>query len=172
MEFFAKLDGVTQDYMTGDKLITFRADDLNISDVSILQDIRLKVKAEKARKHRSLDCNRYLWALIGKMAENLRTDKWTIYLKMLKQYGQFTYVVIRPKAVETFKAQWRECEELGEIEVNGQKGIQFLCYFGSSTYDQSEIGVLIDGVISECKELGIDTLTPDEIAKMVEVWKV
>jgi hypothetical protein len=31
---------------------------------------------------------------------------------------------------------------------------------------------LIDGVVGECKELNIETLTPDELARMKSEWGV
>ena len=124
------------------------------------------------REKRSLDANAYLWVLLQKIAEVLRTDKWSVYLQMLKRYGQFTYIVVKPGAVEAVKKQWRECEEIGEIDVNGTKAVQMLCYYGSSTYDTKQMSVLIDGVVSECQELGIETLPPDELKMLKERWGI
>lgn len=133
---------------------------------------KLKIKAEKYREKRSLDANAYLWVLLQKMAEALYTDKWSVYLQMLKKYGQFTYIVVKPSAVDAVKKQWRESEEIGEINVNGANAVQMLCYYGSSTYDTKEMSVLIDGVVDECKDLGIETLPPDELRIMKERWGV
>lgn len=33
-----------------------------------------------------------------------------------------------------------------------------------------EMSVLIDGVISECKDLGIETMPPDELALLKSKW--
>ena len=44
-------------------------------------------------------------------------------------------------------------------------------YLGSSTYDSQEMSVLLDGVVSECEELGIPTQTNDRIIKMLETWE-
>ena len=91
---------------------------------------------------------------------------------MLRRYGQFTYIVVKPRAVDGVKKQWRESEEVGEIDVNGEKAVQMLCYYGSSTYDTREMSVLIDGVVSECKELDIETISPTELREMKERWGV
>ena len=32
--------------------------------------------------------------------------------------------------------------------------------------DSKEFAILLDGVISECNEVGIATLTPDEVARL------
>lgn len=43
-------------------------------------------------------------------------------------------------------------------------------YFGSSTYDTKEMSTLIDGIVSECRELDIETETPEKLALMCEEW--
>ena len=45
-----------------------------------------------------------------------------------------------------------------------------LCYFGSSTYDTKEFSVLLDGVISEMREMGIQTPTSEEMERMKIEW--
>ena len=41
---------------------------------------------------------------------------------------------------------------------------------GSHTYDTKEMSRLIDGTVSEAKELGIETMTPNEIERMKQQW--
>ena len=60
--------------------------------------------------------------------------------------------------------------ELGEVTINGQKGIQLQCYFGSSTYDTKEFTRLLDGVISEARELGINLISNADRALMLAEW--
>ena len=76
---------------------------------------------------------------------------------MLKRYGTYTYICVKPKAVEAVKKQWREVEELGTVNINGQESVQLLCYFGSSTMNSHDFSILLDGVKSEMKELGLPT---------------
>ena len=112
------------------------------------------------KEKRSLSANGLLWSCLGEIATALRADKWDIYLQMLKRYGKYTYICVKPNVVDAVKVQWRECEEIGHININGQDSVQMLCYFGSSTMNSKEFSVLLDGVISEMKELGL--LTPSE----------
>ena len=175
MEFTGTIKAINQDFITGDVNITFSVNEkaLIFPEYERLKaSKRLSVVAKQYRKKRSLSANSYLWVMLQKMAEVLKTDKWSLYLRMLKQYGQFTYIVVKPSAVESVKKQWRECEEVGEVDVNGTKAVQMLCYYGSSTYDTKAMSVLIDGVASECKELGIETLPPTELARIKEQWGV
>jgi hypothetical protein len=109
------------------------------------------------KEKRSLSANGLLWSCLGEIASALRTDKWDVYLQMLKRYGTYTYICVKPNKVDAVKAQWRECEELGHVSINGQDSVQMLCYFGSSTMNTKEFSVLLDGVISEMKEMGIPT---------------
>ena len=130
----------------------------------------LVLKLEVERKKRSLDANAYLWVLLGKMATVLQTDKDAVYIEMLSRYGVYTHVVVKPNVAERVKQEWRTVRELGEITVNGKTGIQLQCYFGSSTYTTAEMATLIDGVISECKDMGIETATPAELERMKGEW--
>lgn len=136
-----------------------------------LKDKDLNIEIKQFREKRSLNANRLFWDCLGEIATALRTDKWSIYLQMLKRYGKYTYICVKPNVVEAVKNQWRECEEIGEIDINGQKSIQLLCYFGSSTYDSKEFSVLLDGVISEMKEMGLTTPSDEEFERVIEEWK-
>jgi hypothetical protein len=69
------------------------------------------------------------------------------------------------------RAQWRECEVIGEVNINGQKAVQMLCYFGSSTYDTKEFGRLLDGVISEMQEMGLETPASEDMRRALEQWE-
>lgn len=112
-----------------------------------------------------------MWACLGELAMALNTDKWSLYLQMLKDYGQFTYICVKPNAVESVKKQWRECEEVGKIDINGSEAVQLLCYFGSSTYNTKEFSVLLDGIISEMKDAGIPTPTSQEMKRSLAEWE-
>jgi hypothetical protein len=94
-----------------------------------------------------------------------------VYLEMLSRYGVFTHIVVKPNVVDRVKAEWRTVRELGEVTINGKTGIQLQCFFGSSTYDSKEFSVLLDGVIQEAEELGIETLGQAEAERMIAEWK-
>lgn len=130
----------------------------------------LSISIKEHRERRSLDANAYCWVLLQKLAEVLKSDKDILYEDMICKYGVFTHLIVKPSAVERVKEEWRAVRELGEVTVNGKTGIQLQCYFGSSTYDTKEMSVLIDGIVRECQELGIETLTPEEIADMKRKW--
>ena len=67
------------------------------------------------------------------LLDKLETTKDELYLIMLGKYGVFTHTVVKPNVVERVKEEWKLVkEELGQVTVNGQTGIQLQCYFGSS----------------------------------------
>lgn len=130
----------------------------------------LSVDIKQYRHKRSLDSNAYMWVLLSEMADKLKTTKDELYLQMLDRYGVFTHVVVKPSVVDRVKEEWRTVRELGEVTINGKTGIQLQCYFGSSTYNSKEMSVLLDGVVQEAKDLGINTLTQAEIELMKSEW--
>ncbi len=172
MEFTGKLQNVSRDWQTGQWNITFTMNEASaINEVNNIQSCeKLSIKAVKHRNKRSLDANAYCWVILQKIAEVLHQDKWNIYLEMLGKYGVFTHIIVKPNVVDKVKEEWRTVKELGEVNVNGVTGIQLQCYFGSSTYNTKEMSVLIDGIVYEAKELGIETLPPDELERMKIEW--
>jgi hypothetical protein len=131
---------------------------------------QLSVEIKQWRQRRSLDANAYLWVILNEMASAIGTSKDELYLEMLSRYGVFTHVVVKPNVAERVKQEWRTCRELGEVTVNGKSGIQLQCFFGSSTYDSKEFSTLLNGVISEAKELGIDTISESEKQRLLSGW--
>lgn len=168
MEAKARLVDVTTDFISKKMRVTFELD--SIVDPQEIQGKDLRLTAKIWRNKRSLDANGLLWVCLDKIASALNTDKWEVYLLMLKRYGKFTYVLLKPNAVEYTKSIWRESEVVGEIDVNGEKAVQMLCYFGSSSYDTKEFSRLLDGVISEMKEMGLDTPAQEEMDRMLAEW--
>ncbi len=175
MEWTGKVLSVGTDWLTGQMNIT-----LSINERSALQEIdsikdceKLSIKAVKYREKRSLDANALLWHCIGEIASAMSppAHKWDIYLLMLRRYGQFTYICAKENAVEQTKAQWRECEVVGDIDINGKKAVQLLCYFGSHTYNTKEFSVLLDGVISEMVQMGIPAPTSKQMRRSLELWE-
>ncbi len=173
MEFTGKFGSISIDWKTGERQVTFTVNEKTAVEslIALEGEEKLSIKAVKYRNRRSLDANALLWLCLGRLADALRTDKWEVYLQMLKRYGKFTYICVKPNVVDSVKAQWRECEVIGEVNINGQVAVQMLCYFGSSTFDTKEFSILLDGVISEMKEMGLETPTSKDMERALELWE-
>ena len=171
MECTGNLKGIVRDWNTNQCNITLSINEnFAISEIDKLKDDKLSIKIVKYRKKRSLDANALLWHCLGEIASSLQADKWDIYLQMLKRYGKYTYICVKPNMVDAVKAQWRESEVIGEVNINGSEAIQMLCYFGSSTYNTKDFSVLLEGVISEMKEMELETPLSEDMKRALEEW--
>lgn len=172
MQFTGTLQGVTRDWGTDMVHITFSINEEGaLREIEDLKDSKLSIEAKKHREKRSLDSNAYSWVLMQKIAEAVDSDKWSVYLRCLQDYSRaFTHVIVKPNAVDRMKELYRTCVDLGEVSVNGVTGHQLQVYYGSSTFDTKEMSVFLEGIVRECKQLGIETLTPAELARMNAEW--
>ena len=173
MECTGTLKSVSKNWISRKWEVTFEINEDITASIDKIRDKLLNLTAKIHREKRSLDANAYAWVLMQKIAEAIHTDKWSVYLMMLERYSPvFTHIIVRPEAVERVKGEWRTVKVLGPIQVNGSSGIQLQCYFGSSTFDSKEMASFIDRIVSECKEMGIETLPPDEIERMRREWGI
>lgn len=157
-------------------VVTFEMIDGDAEALEKLKEKDLDVEVKIHREHRSLDANKMLWACLGDMAKVLQRDSWDIYLMMLKRYGKYTTLLVRSEAVGMLKRQWREIDEVGDTTIVNEDGeaqrmVYLNCYFGSSTYDSKEFSHLLDGVISEMKEIGLTPPPSKDIQRAIEKWE-
>lgn len=174
MEFTGRIQNISTDWQTGMLQITFSVNELSaINGIEKIKDAeKLAITAVKYRNKRSLDANAYAWVLMQKIAEEIHSDKWSVYLEMLQKYSrEFTFVICKEKAVYKLKELYRTCVDLGKVNVNGTEGYQIQVFFGSSGFDTKAMSVFIDGIVSECKDLGIETIPPDELERMKVKWQ-
>lgn len=137
-------------------------DDLHLEE-------KLSIKIDKYKEKRSLNANNYAWKLLTEIANVIRADKGIVYLDMLKRYGQSEIISVLSHI--PIKEYVKYCEEAGESTLNGKTFKHYKVYKGSSEFDTREMSIFIDGIVSEAQELGIDTKTPDEIARLKSLWE-
>lgn len=128
------------------------------------QDKNKKFEIKQKKEKRSLNQNAYAWELITKIGNILRKSKEEVYLQMLKEYGQSEIVSIL-SSIDP-KGYFKYYEKIGTGIVNNKEFTHYKIFKGSSEFDTKEMTILIDGIIQECEQLDIETLTPDEIAKL------
>jgi hypothetical protein len=134
----------------------------------------LSVEVKEHREKRSPDANSYAWVLITKIADALRTSKEELYIEMLKRYGQREpkLISVVADAIDIlYRATNNHCCEVGESELKGKMFKHLAILIGSSQYDTRQMAILIDGIVSEAKELGIETMTPAELEALKSNWK-
>ena len=135
---------------------------------------------KKRATPRSLNANNYAWSLIEKLATAIKSDKDTVYEEMLRRYG--TGESYTDEAGNECKVLFslregippslvaRHYAEVGVGYIDGKKFIHYRAIKGTSEYSTKEMSVFLDGIVSECREVGIQTDTPEMIARYKEAW--
>lgn len=170
MKLTGNITGMSIDYKSGKPRLELEVNESG-SAMSMYDDLhtlpKLSIEIKQYREKRSLDANAYAWELITQIANVLRVSKDEIYLTMLKKYGQGGMVKLRKKDLPNLL---RITPYVEKHETFGEIGdaSYYRFWVGSSKYDTEEMSVLIDGIISDAKELGIQTETPEELSRYME----
>ena len=170
MELTGKIIDCAIDFVSGKARLTLEINEKQVllNGFDNLKNILLSLKLTKYRKKRSLNANAYAWKLITEIGNVLRLSKEEVYVNMLKEYGQSDMIsVIAEVPISNYV---KYCDEAGESTLNGKLFKHYKCYKGSSEFDSREMSIFIDGIVQEAKQLGIQTETPEELAKIKASW--
>jgi len=121
------------------------------------------------KQKRSLNANAYAWQLITKIGNELRKSKEEVYLQMLKDYGQSEIISVLSHINPA--GYFKYYEKIGIGIINEKEFTHYKIYKGSSEFDTKEMSIFIDGIVEEAKNLGIETMTPNEIERLNSLWK-
>lgn len=147
---------------------------------TLLQAIKDGKGITPKRRHRSLTANAYAWLLCQKLAEELSkngiTTKEDVYREAIRKCSIKPFIMpVRDDAVERWKNVWAGkgigwvTEDYGKAKTPGYTLIA--SYPGSSTFDTAEMARLIDYIVSECKDYGIETRPQAEIDSLLKEWR-
>ena len=128
------------------------------------QDAEKLYEIKEKKSKRSLTANAYYWSLLNQLASVMRTSSDEAHFMMLKRYGVCEVVSVR--SYIKVDGYFRYYEAIGQSDLDGKEFTHYKIYKGSSEMDSKEFSVLLDGLISECEEVGIPTLTSDDVAKL------
>lgn len=133
------------------------------------KDVDVEVKAYKEK--RSLTSNAYLWTLLDKIAGAIGSDKESIYLDFVRQYGLFKDFTLTEDEAKTFSVAWSKLgtgwpTEQVDYAQDGEH-VVIRAYYGSSTYNTKQMARLLDAVVEECNGLGIETRPKEEIESLL-----
>ena len=138
-----------------------------------LHDCDCEVTVKKFRQKRSKNANAYCWQLCGQIGELLNTSPEDVYRGAIRRVGIYQDIELAPQAAKTMQHVWKAhgigwiTEQVDESE----NGALIRFYYGSSVYNTKQMSRLIDDIVSDAKELGIETKTPEELARLKEEWK-
>ncbi len=139
--------------------------------VSSLEDGKTYTVTIKEKKDkRSREANAYAWALLDKLAEKTHIAKEDIYRDLIKNIGGNSEIVcVQNKAVERLCEGWKNngigwASDTLPSKIEGCTNV--ILYYGSSTYDSTQMHRLIELIVQECKQQDIETLTPEELERL------
>ena len=140
-----------------------------------MYDLTIKQHSKK----RSLDANAKLWALINEMSVLLHLPPEEIYQGYIPDVGgNFKIVPVRPEDIPDWEKDWcrghigRMIDDMGPCRKEDLKGYHNLrLYKGSSEYDTTQFSRLLDLVMQDCRQLGIETLSEREKSLLLEEWE-
>ena len=180
MDFTGRFDDLMMDFKTGKWKAVFTLNEDARQTFENLREKELSIAVKQYRKKRSLDANAYFHVLVGKIAEVTGNSKPAIKNILLAKYGQYAmddkgiiYMIIR----EDLDVSEREDIHLSPTSAikeldDGKLYRVYRLMRGSHEYDTAEMSKLIDGTVSEAKELGIETITPNQLREMKERWHI
>lgn len=141
-----------------------------------LRDKDLDIEIKQHREKRSKSANAYFHVLVNKIAQELNEADESVKTRLVVEYG----VVAKDEDGMTIGFKLPSKVDVSKIypytrlfDQRTENGKVFNCYLvlkQTHEMDTKEMARLIDGTIAEAKELGIETDTPETIARYKAEW--
>lgn len=128
------------------------------------------------RKKRSLDANAKLWALLNELSVLLHLPPEEIYQGYIPDVGgNYKIIPVKPEEIPEWEKDWcrghigRMVDDMGPCMSKDLAGYHNLkLYRGSSEYDSATFSRLLELVLQDCRQLGIETLSEREKSLLLE----
>ena len=109
------------------------------------------------------------------LADAIHSTKNDIYIQKVREIGPFKDFILTEDEAKTFRIAW---ERLGtgwpteqvDYDRDGER-LVIRAYYGSSTYNTKQMSRLIDSIVQDCKDAGIDVLSERERSLLIDEWK-
>ena len=141
-----------------------------------LADKELDIEIKQHREKRSKNANAYFHVLVNKIAGELNEADETVKTRLVIEYGTVARdedgMIIGFKLPATVNVS-KIYPYTRRFDQRTENGKLFNCYLvlkATHDMDSKEMAHLIDGAISEAKELGIETDTPETLARYQQEW--
>lgn len=155
--------------LNGEQLITLNVQSDFTPFIDSLIDKELELEIKEYKEKRSLNANALLWKLCNELGNKLRISKEEVYLMALKNYGQSEVISIQSDV--NIQGYFKYFEEIGTGKINNKEFTHYKIYKGSSEYNTLEMSILLDGVVQDAKEQGIQVLSASELDLIKREWK-
>lgn len=162
--------------LDGKQQLTLALDEDFKPQYDSLRGKELDIAIKPYRKWRSRDANAYAWVLIDKIAAAVGASRESIYREAIRQIGGVSEIVcVQDEAVDKLRRSWARNGIGWQAETMPSKlegCTNVILHFGSSVYNTAQMSALIDRLVVDAKELGIETMTPAEIENLMNLWEV
>lgn len=135
---------------------------LKLIEFLYIQDKDKLYEVKEYKKKRNNNQNSRYWKLINELSLKTKISVEELHFNMLKNYSQ-RYEILVPADKEIRGIEY--FERKSKIVKDGKEYIVYHVYTPSHELKTDEFAILLDGLIEECKNQGIDTRSPDEILK-------
>ena len=143
------------------------------------KDKLYKLEIKEHRKSRSLDANAKLWALLNEMSTILHLTPEEIYQGYIPDVGNnYRWWPVPAEDIAQAADEWchghigRMVEDYGPCRLRGMSHCHNLkCYRGSSEYDTQTFSRLLELVMQDCRQLGIEVMSEREKSLLLEEWE-
>lgn len=138
----------------------------------------LKIDIDEWKNKRSLNANSYFHLLVNEIASVMKIGNDECKIKMNLEYGSVATdkngnkVIIKVPSDVDISKFYDYAKFIAEKEEKGLKLSYYVFYKQTHTLNSKEMARLIDGTVEVAKELGIETKTPEELAKMKALWDI
>lgn len=158
MELRGEIKGISYN-LEGKPLITFEIDRMaDVNNIPTLEkDEKLKIKITKQGSNRTVYQNNLMWGIIAEIdrTENgipTEEGRWNIYTYGIEYMGiEYEDYLIPKEALKAIKKGFRATRVIEEYEDK----YQVRCFVGSSRFNKTQMGELIDYFIRYAGELNI-----------------
>lgn len=130
------------------------------SDIDIESNKEYVLELKEVRSKRSLQQNKFMWALIHRIADHkdMNMKEIEIYTSALEEANaKYIYLMGIKEAEDELRKNFRAVKVVRPTIENGKEYIIYKCFVGSSKLDTKEMNKLLDIIISWAEELGIET---------------
>ncbi len=122
---------------------------------------KLQVEVKPYRSQRSLEQNKALWWLLGKMADSMsgskdKTSTEECYAVVLEEANvSYDFILAPAEAEKKLKEVFRVVIKIGTREVNAKELNMYKVFIGSSKFDTKEMTELIEITLRILDEMGV-----------------
>lgn len=158
------------------QLITVEVDGDSRDQYDRLKDCELDIEIRRHRERRSKDANAYFHVLVHKIAVRQWTAEDEVKINLVRDYGALVTdgdgeAVLISLPAEVDPDQFYRYTRCFETRYHKGKAYRrYLLYKETHLMDSAEMSRLIDGAIYEARNLGIETDTPEQLARNKALW--